>query len=98
MLCADEKSHIQPLDCAQPGLLMKKVCCGTMTHDYKRKGAAALLADLNALEGRAISMCDGCHRHQEWLKFLRGIEYVVPGDKQVHMIVDNCATHEHPKV
>jgi transposase len=29
---------------------------------------------------------------------LRGIDYVVPPDKQIHMIVDNYATHKHPKV
>ena len=43
-------------------------------------------------------MCDDRHRHQERLKILRGIDYVVPDDKQVHMIVDNYATHKHPKV
>jgi len=98
VLCADEKSQIQALDRTQPGLPMKRGRCGTMTHDYKRNGTATLFAALNALEGRVISMCDDRHRHQEWLKFLRGIDYVVPGDKQIHMIVDNYATHKHPKV
>ena len=98
VLCADEKSQIQALDRTQPGLPMKKGRCGTMTHDYKRNGTATLFAALNALEGQVISMCDDRHRHQEWLKFLRGIDHVVPEDKQVHMIADNYATHKHPKV
>ena len=98
VLCADEKSQIQALDRTQPGLPMKKGRCGTMTHDYKRNGTATLFAALDALEGQVISMCDDRHRHQEWLKFLRGIDYVVPEDKQIHMIVDNYATHKHPKV
>ena len=98
VLCADEKSQIQALDRTQPGLPMKKGRCGTMTHDYKRNGTATLFAALDALEGKVISMCDDRHRHQEWLKFLRAIDYVVPQDKQVHMIVDNYATHKHPKV
>src|ERR1017187_899270 len=98
VLCADEKSQIQALDRTQPGLPMKKGRCGTMTHDYKRNGTATLFAAINALQGQVISMCDDRHRHQEWLKFLRGIDYVVPDDKQVHMIVDNYATHKHPKV
>jgi transposase len=98
VLCADEKSQIQALDRTQPGLPMKKGRCGTMTHDYKRNGTATLFAALNALEGQVISMCDDRHRHQEWLKFLRGIDYVVPTDKQVHLIADNYATHKHPKV
>ena len=98
VLCADEKSQIQALDRTQPGLPMKKGRCGTMTHDYKRNGTATLFAALDALEGKVISMCDDRHRHQEWLKFLRAIDYVVPEDKQIHMIVDNYATHKHPKV
>jgi transposase len=98
VLCADEKSQIQALDRTQPGLPIKKGRCGTMTHDYKRNGTATLFAALNALEGEVISMCDDRHRHQEWLKFLRGIDYVTPAGKQIHMIVDNYATHKHPKV
>ena len=43
-------------------------------------------------------MCDDRHRHQEWLKFLRGIDSVVLAGKLIHMIVDNYATHKHPKV
>ena len=98
VLCADEKSQIQALDRTQPGLPLKKGRCGTMTHDYKRNGTATLFAALDAIKGQVISMCDDRHRHQEWLKFLRAIDYVVPEDKQVHMIVDNYATHKHPKV
>ena len=98
VLCTDEKSQIQALDRTQPGLPMKKGRCGTMTHDYKRNGTATLFAALDILEGKVISMCDDQHRHQEWLKFLQGIDFVVPADKQIHMIVDNYATHKHPKV
>jgi transposase len=98
VLCADEKSQIQALDRTQPGLPIKKGRAGTMTHDYKRNGTATLFAALDALEGEVISMCDDRHRHQEWLKFLRGIDSVVRDDKQIHMIVDNYATHKHPKV
>jgi transposase len=98
VLCADEKSQIQALDRTQPGLPMKKGRAGTMTHDYKRNGTATLFAALDAMEGSVISMCEDRHRHQEWLKFLRVIDYVVPAEKQIHMIVDNYATHKHPKV
>jgi transposase len=98
VLCADEKSQIQALDRTQPGLPMKKGRAGTMTHDYKRNGTATLFAALDAMEGSVISMCEDRHRHQEWLKFLRVVDYVIPAEKQIHMIVDNYATHKHPKV
>jgi transposase len=112
VLCADEKSQtgvpgkrsllagveIQALDRTQPGLPMKKGRCGAMTHDYKRNGTATLFAALDALEGQVISMCDDRHRHREWLKFLRAIDDIVPEDRQIHMIVDNYATHKHSRV
>ena len=98
VLCADEKSQIQALDRTQPGLPLKKGRSGTMTHDYKRNGTATLFAALNTLDGTVISMCDDRHRHQEWLRFLRVIEEVTPSDKVLHLIVDNYATHKHPKV
>jgi transposase len=76
---------------------MKKGRSGTMTHDYKRNGTATLFA-LDALAGQVISMCEDRHRHQEWLKFLRVIDYVTPASKQVHLIVDNYATHKQLRV
>jgi transposase len=96
VLCADEKSQIQALDRTQPGLPMKKGRSGTMTHDYKRNGTATLFAALDALQGQVISMCEDRHRHQEWLKFLRAIDYVVPASRQIHMIVDNYALAQPP--
>src|SRR3954469_2688951 len=97
VLCADEKSQIQALDRTQPGLPIKKGRCGTMTHDYKRNGTATLFAAMDTLDGTVISMCDDRHRHQEWLKFLRVIDQVTPPEKDLHLIVDNYATHKHPK-
>jgi len=98
VLCADEKSQIQALDRTQPGLPLKKGRCGTMTHDYKRNGTATLFAALSTLDGTVISMCEERHRHQEWLKFLRVIAEVTPGDREIHLIADNYATHKHPRV
>ena len=98
VLSVDEKSQIQALDRTQPGLPMKKGRCGTMTRDDKRNGTATLFAALDTLDGRVISMCDDRHRHQEWLRFLRIIDKLTPKDRQVHLIVDNCATHKHPAV
>ena len=38
------------------------------------------------------------HRHQEFIRFLNQVEAEVPAGKIVHAIVDNYATHKHPKV
>lgn len=98
VLCVDEKSQIQALDRTQPGLPLTRNHCSTVTHDYKRNGTATLFAALNTLDGTVISMCDDRHRHQEWVKFLRVIDAGTPPDKALYLIVDNYATHKHPKV
>lgn len=98
VLSCDEKSQIQALDRTQPGLPMKKGRAGTRTHDYKRNGTTTLFAALNTLDGKVISMCQDRHRHQEWLTFLRLIDRQTPKYLKLHLIVDNYATHKHPKV
>ena len=94
----DEKSSIQALDRTQPGLPLKKGRCGTMTHDYKRHGTTCLFAALEVATGEVIGRTYKRHRHQEVLKFLRQLEKAVPKDQQIHIILDNYATHKHPKV
>src|SRR5205814_8739979 len=98
VLCVDEKSQIQALDRTQPGLPMKKRRCATMTHDYKRHGTTTLFAALDILEGKVIGRCMQRHRHQEFIRFLNAVEREVPADKAVHVVLDNYATHKHPRV
>ena len=69
-----------------------------MTHDYKRNGTTTLFAALDILEGKVIGRCMQRHRHQEFIRFLNAIEREVPADKTVHVVLDNYATHKHPKV
>jgi transposase len=98
VLSVDEKSQIQALDRTQPGLPMKKGRCGTMTHDYKRHGTTRLFAALDVLEGRVIGQCMAHHRHQEFIRFLNKINRETPPARELHLIIDNYATHKHPKV
>jgi transposase len=98
VLSVDEKSGIQALDRTQPGLPLKKGRCGTMTHDYKRHGTTTLFAALNVLEGEVIGSCMKRHRHQEFLKFLQLIDRRTPAELDLHLIIDNYATHKHAKV
>lgn len=98
VLCVDEKSQIQALDRTQASLPMKRGRAGTMTHDYKRHGTTTLFAALNTLTGAVIGQCLPRHRHQEFLKFLRKLDREFPGDVELHLIVDNYATHKHDAV
>jgi len=98
VLCVDEKSQIQALDRTQPGLPMKKGRAGTMTHDYKRNGTTTLFAALNMLDGKVIGTCMPRHRHREFLQFLKQIDQQTPADLDLHLVVDNYATHKTPAV
>ena len=98
VLCVDEKSQIQALDRTQPGLPMKKGRAGTMTHDYKRNGTTTLFAALNMLDGKVIGTCMPRHRHREFLRFLKLIDQQIAEALDLHLIVDNYATHKTPAV
>lgn len=94
----DEKSQMQALDRTQPGLPLKKGRAGTMTHDYKRHGTTTLFAAMNVATGVVVHDCMPRHRHQEFLKFLRKVERSVEPGLEIHVILDNYATHKHEKV
>ena len=73
---------------------MKKGRAGTMTHDYKRNGTTTLFAALNMLDGSVIGQCMPRHRHREFLRFLKTIDKQTPAHLDLHLIVDNYATHK----
>ena len=98
VLCVDEKSQIQALDRTQPGLPLKKGRAATMTHDYKRHGTTTLFAALDVKSGMVIGDCMPRHRAKEFLKFLRQIDKAVPARRDVHLVLDNYATHKTPEV
>ena len=98
VLCVDEKSQIQALDRTQPGLPLKKGRAGTMTHDYKRHGTTTLFAALDVATGKVIGECMPRHRNQEFLRFLRTVDRQTDKALDLHLIIDNYATHKHPKV
>jgi transposase len=98
VLSCDEKSQIQALDRSQKSLPMFPGRLKTLTHDYRRHGTTTLFAALELAEGKIIAECMPRHRHQDWIKFLKKIDAETPPDLDLHLIVDNYATHKHPKV
>ena len=98
VLSVDEKSQIQALDRTQPGLPMKKGRAGTMTHDYKRNGTTTLFAALDVASGAVIGECLPRHRADEFLTFLKKIDRETPAHLDLHLILDNYATHKTPAV
>jgi putative transposase len=98
VLGVDEKSQIQALDRTQPMLPMGLGYVEGVTHNYERHGTTTLFAALDIATGDVITACKPRHRHQEYLGFLKQIDTTVPAELDVHLIVDNYATHKHQKV
>jgi transposase len=98
VLCVDEKSQIQALDRTQPLLPMRPGQAERRTHDYKRYGTTSLFAALDVKTGTLIGECHPRHRAVEFRKFLNTIEASVPKDLDVHLILDNYATHKTPAI
>lgn len=98
VFCVDEKTSIQALNRTQPGLPLKKGRCGTLTHDYKRNGTSTLFAALEVATGNVTGECYQKHTHKEFLNFLKKVESQTEKNKDLHIIVDNYATHKHEKV
>ena len=98
VLCVDEKSQIQALDRSQPMLPMRPSQPARRSHDYKRHGTTSLFAALDIATGRVIGKCYARHRAIEFRKFLDEVEAAVPTDLDVHLVIDNYATHKAPLI
>jgi transposase len=97
VLCVDEKSQIQALDRTAPMLPMQPFVPEKRTHDYVRHGTTTLFAALDIATGQVTGLCQSRHRHQEFLRFLKQVAKAYPR-VQLHLVVDNYATHKHPRV
>jgi len=98
VLCVDEKSQIQALDRTAPCLPILPTTPARMTHDYVRNGTTSLFAAFDLASGSVIAQPYRQHRHQEFGKFLKLIDKAVPKDLDLHLVLDNYATHKTPAI
>jgi transposase/transcriptional regulator with XRE-family HTH domain len=98
VLCVDEKSQIQALDRTAPVLPLIPGTPERRTHDYRRHGTTNLYAALDVASGHVIADMTPRHRAEEFRRFLNLIDHSVPADLNVHVIVDNNATHKTPAI
>jgi transposase len=98
VLCVDEKSQIQALDRTAPCLPVLPTTPARMTHDYVRNGTTSLFAAFDVASGSVIAQHYRRHRHQEFLKFLKLIDTAVPDGLDLHLVLDNYATHKTPAI
>jgi transposase len=98
VLAVDEKSQMQALDRTAPMLPMMPATPGRVTHDYVRHGTTSLFAALDVATGKVIGQTQRSHRQQEFLRFLRTIDAATPPELDLHLVLDNYATHKTPAI
>ena len=98
VLAVDEKSQIQALDRTAPCLPILPTTPARMTHDYVRHGTTSLFAAYDVASGSVIAQSYRRHRHQEFLRFLKLIDTAVPRNLDLHLVLDNYATHKTPAI
>lgn len=95
----DEKEpQIQALNRSAPILPMLPTTPQRATHDYARNGTLDLFAALNIATGTVISDLRKTHTAADFIAFLDQIDAEVPNELDVHVILDNLATHKTPAV
>src|ERR1700741_3392495 len=98
VLCVDEKSQIQALDRTQPVLPMQAGQAERRSHDYQRHGTTSLFAALDIATGNVLGKCFARHRSREFKKFLDHLDAHLPPEGEVHIVLDNYATHKTPAI
>jgi transposase len=92
--CVDEKGRVQALDRTRPPLPPRPGQAERRSHDYARHGTTSLFAALDVKTGKVIGRCFPRHRAAEFRRFLDEIDANVPPDLDVHLVLDNSATHK----
>ena len=98
VLCVDEKSQIQALNRTQPILPMQPGQAERGSHDYQRHGTTSLFAALDIATGNVVGKCFARHRSREFKKFLDHLDAQLPAAAEVHIVLDNYATHKTPAI
>ena len=98
VLYLDEKSQIQALERTHPYRPLAPSHPVAQTQDYTRHGTTTLFTALDVLAGTVPSRCMQRHQNGQFIRFLNAVEATIPPGKAIHAILNNVATHKHPKV
>lgn len=98
VLSVDEKSQIQALERTRPVEGVREGRPECQAHDYRRHGTTTLFSALNVVEGVVQGKCMAKHTHKEFLSFMQEVAATAPAGMDLHVILDNYATHKHAAV
>ena len=94
VFCVDEKSAIQALDRLDRRLPLSPGRAEKHGFEYYRHGTLSLYAALNPQTGEVIGQTAARHTSQEFVDFLDEVVSNQPAGQEIHVILDNFATHK----
>jgi transposase len=98
VFCLDEKTAIQALDRLDPVLPLSPGRAERHGFEYHRHGTLSLYAALNTRTGEVIGHTAARHTSDDFLTFLARVVETQPRHREIHIILDNLATHKTQKV
>ena len=108
VFAVDEKTAIQALDRLDPVLPLSPGRAERHGFEYYRHGTLSLFAALNTQTGEVVGQTVPRHTSDAFVDFLTAVVAGAPRATEVHVILDNLATHKtqavrtflvhHPKV
>jgi transposase len=98
VFAVDEKPQIQAINRTAPTFPMLPTTPARATHDYVRNGTLDLFAALNIATGTVITEMRSSHTTDDFVTFMNKIDRNVPKELDIHVILDNLATHKTPRV
>src|SRR5215472_16781707 len=94
VFCVDEKTAIQALDRLDPVLPLSPGRAERHGFEYFRHGTLSLYAALDTATGRVHGKTAARHTSREFVAFLKEVVSLCPGNKPIHIILDNRSTHK----
>src|SRR6478735_10970633 len=98
VFCVDEKSAIQALDRLDPVLPLSPGRAERHGFEYHRHGTLSLYAALTTRTGEIVGQTAARHTSDDFLTFLTQVIATQPRGREIHIILDNLATHKTQKV
>jgi transposase len=98
VFCVDEKSAIQPLDRLDPVLPMSPGRAERHGFEYYRHGTLSLYAALDPRTGTVVGQTAARHTSADFVQFLTTVVATQAARREIHIILDNLATHKTKQV
>lgn len=99
VLCADEKTSLQPRTRVSPTLPTQPGLPTRVEHEYERKGALNLFAAFDTRTGKVYGQCHERKRQAEFIEFLEYLDREIPAPVTlIHVVMDNLRVHKGKQV